>query len=47
VRLEGVRGEDANEVRLQVYTRRWDGAISEPVRNPPFAMLASDNYFLN
>ncbi len=46
VRLEGVRGEDANEVRLQVYTRRWSGAISEPVREPPLASLATD-YFLN
>lgn len=47
VRLEGVRGEDADEVRLQVYTRRWDGAISEPVRNPPLAMLGPPTYFLN
>jgi tetratricopeptide (TPR) repeat protein len=47
VRLEGVRGEYADEVRLQVYTRRWDGSISEPVRTPPAAMLASDFYVLN
>ncbi|HEX9706323.1 MAG TPA: cellulose synthase subunit BcsC-related outer membrane protein [Steroidobacteraceae bacterium] len=47
VRLEGVRGEDANEVRLQLYTRRWHGAISEPVREPPAAMLAPETYFLN
>jgi tetratricopeptide (TPR) repeat protein len=47
VRLEGVRGEDADEVRLQVYTRRWDGAISQPVREPPDALLAHDAYFLN
>ncbi len=47
VRLEGVHGEDADEVRLQIYTRRWNGAISEPVRDPPVAMLAPDSYFLN
>ncbi len=47
VRLEGVRAEDADEVRLQVYTRRWDGAIAEPMREPPVAMLAPDSYFLN
>ncbi len=47
VRLEGVRGEDADEVRLQVYTRRWNGAISEPVREPPVALLGHDAYFLN
>ncbi len=47
IRLEGVRGEDADEVRLQVYTRRWDRAISEPLREPPVAMLAPETYFLN
>jgi tetratricopeptide (TPR) repeat protein len=47
LRLEGVHGEDAEEVRIQVYTRRWDGAISEPVRDPPAAMLPSDFYVLN
>lgn len=47
VRLEGVRGEVADEVRLQVYTRRWDGAISEPLRSPPVAMLGADTYILN
>ena len=39
VKLEGVSGEDFDEVRLQVYTRRWDGAISEPARQPPIAVL--------
>jgi tetratricopeptide (TPR) repeat protein len=34
VRLEGVRGEDAKVVRLQVYTRRWSTAVSEPMREP-------------
>jgi tetratricopeptide (TPR) repeat protein len=43
VRLEGVRGEDFDEVRLQVYTRRWDGAITEPLREPPTAFLASES----
>ena len=35
VRLEGTRGEDADEVRLQVYTRRWDHSVSDPVQQPP------------
>jgi hypothetical protein len=35
VRLEGMRGEDADEVRLQVYTRRWDHSVSDPVQQPP------------
>ena len=39
VRLEGVRGEDFDEVRLQVYTRRWDSAITEPAKEPPLAVL--------
>ena len=39
VRLEGVRGEDFDEVRLQVYTRRWDSAITEPAQEPPLAVL--------
>ena len=39
VRLEGVRGEDFDEVRLQVYTRRWDSAITEPTQEPPLAVL--------
>ncbi len=39
VRLEGVRGEDFDEIRLQVYTRRWDSAITRPAREPPLAVL--------
>lgn len=39
VRLEGARGEDFDEVRLQVYTRRWDGAITQPLRDMPAAVL--------
>jgi tetratricopeptide (TPR) repeat protein len=39
VRLEGIRGEDFDEVRLQVYTRRWDSAITEPAQEPPLAVL--------
>jgi tetratricopeptide (TPR) repeat protein len=40
VRLEGVRGEDADEVRLQVYTRRWDHAVTDPVQQPPVPLRA-------
>ncbi len=47
VRLEGIHGEVADEVRLQVYARRWDGAISAPLREPPLAMLRSETHFLN
>jgi tetratricopeptide (TPR) repeat protein len=47
VRLEGIHGEVADEVRLQVYTRQWNGAISEPLREPPLAMSRSDSYLLN
>ncbi len=47
VRLEGVRGEDADEVRLQVYTRRWNSAIAEPVQQPPVPMRTGDYYVLN
>ena len=35
VRLEGVRGEDADEVRLQVYARRWNHPVTDPVQQPP------------
>ncbi len=38
VRLEGVRGEDADEVRLQVYARRWDHSVSDPVQQPPVSL---------
>ena len=31
LKLEGVKGEDADLVRLQIYTRRWSQAISDPV----------------
>lgn len=47
VRLEGVRGENFDEVRLQVYARRWNSAITEPLRELPLAALASDSYDLN
>lgn len=47
VRLEGVRGEDFDEVRLQVYTRRWTSAITEPLGEPPLPPLAPDSYGLN
>ncbi len=39
VRLEGVRGEDFDEIRLQVYTRRWTSAITETASEPPLAVL--------
>jgi hypothetical protein len=35
LRFEGISGEDRELVRLQVYTRRWDGAVSEPLRDSP------------
>jgi hypothetical protein len=47
VRLEGMRGEDADEVRLQVYTRRWDHSISEPVQQPPVPLRSGQYYVLN
>jgi tetratricopeptide (TPR) repeat protein len=47
VRLEGIRGEDAHEVRLQVYTRRWNSAISEPVQQPPVSLRTGEFYILN
>jgi tetratricopeptide (TPR) repeat protein len=46
VRLEGMRGEDFDQVRLQVYARRWDRAITEPLREPPPAHAAADSYQL-
>jgi hypothetical protein len=47
LRLEGVRGEDFDVVRLQVYTRRWDSALSEPLREPPSTVLGPESYHLN
>lgn len=47
VRLEGATGEDFDEVRLQVYTRRWSGGITEPLREPPLTRLPRDPYELN
>jgi tetratricopeptide (TPR) repeat protein len=47
VRLEGVRGEDADLVRLQIYTRRWSQAISEPVQQPPVHLRTSEARLLN
>jgi len=47
VRLEGVRGEDFDEVRLQVYTRRWDSAVTVPMREPPLAVLPPVFYDLH
>jgi tetratricopeptide (TPR) repeat protein len=46
VRLEGVRGEDARQVRLQVYTRRWDHAVTDPVQQPPVPLGAAPHYAL-
>jgi hypothetical protein len=46
VRLEGVKGKDAGLVRLQIYTRRWDAAISEPIPNAG-PMLAGEYRLLN
>jgi tetratricopeptide (TPR) repeat protein len=47
VRLEGARGEDFDEVRLQVYTRRWSGTITEPLRVRPHSLLPPESYELN
>jgi hypothetical protein len=47
VRLEGATGEDFDQVRLQVYTRRWSGGITEPLREPPLTLLPPDPYELN
>jgi hypothetical protein len=47
VRLEGARGEDFDEVRLQVYTRRWSGGITEPLRARPHSLLPPESYELN
>ena len=44
VRLEGLRGEDADQVRLQVYTRRWDHSVTDPVQQPPVPLLAGPYY---
>jgi hypothetical protein len=46
VRLEGVRGEDARQVRLQVYTRRWNHAVTDPVQQPPVPFIAGPNLAL-
>jgi tetratricopeptide (TPR) repeat protein len=47
LRLEGVRGEDADFVRLQIYTRRWSQAISEPVQQPPVHLRTTEARLLN
>jgi len=44
VRLEGVRGEDADEVRLQIYTRRWDRVVVDPVQVPPVPVRAGGSF---
>jgi len=46
VRLEGLRGEDADQVRLQVYARRWDHSVTDPVQQPPVPLRAGLNYAL-
>ena len=46
VRLEGLRGEDADQVRLQVYTRRWDHSVTDPVQQPPVPLRAGPYYAL-
>lgn len=43
VRLEGLRGEDFDELRLQFYTRRWEGAITEPLREPAARLAPADS----
>ncbi len=47
LRLEGVRGEDADLVRLQIYTRRWSQSISDPVQQPPVPLRMNEARLLN
>lgn len=47
IRLEGVHGEDADLVRLQVYARRWNQAISDPVQQPPLPLRAGEARLFN
>jgi cellulose synthase operon protein C len=47
VRLEGATGEDADLVRLQLYTRRWSRDISQPVQQPPVPFRSGGYYVLN
>ena len=47
LRVEGVRGENADQVRLQVYTRRWSQAISDPVQQPPVHLPMGEARLLN
>jgi cellulose synthase operon protein C len=44
VRLEGMRGEEADVVRLQVYARRWEHGVSDPVQRPPVPLAVSGRY---
>ncbi len=39
VRLEGISGEDREQVRLQVYTRRWGAPVTEPLHEAPPLLL--------
>ncbi len=39
LRLEGLHGEDYEEIRLQVYARGWKEPVTDPVRRPPQAVL--------
>jgi tetratricopeptide (TPR) repeat protein len=47
VRLEGISGEDADAVRLQLYSRRWHHGISDPVQQPPVPLRFGERYILN
>ncbi len=47
VRLEGVRGEDADVIRLQVYARRWDHRVTDPVQQPPVPLRHGEPFTLN
>ena len=47
LKLEGVKGEDADLVRLQIYTRRWSQAISDPVQQPPAPLRITETRLLN
>jgi tetratricopeptide (TPR) repeat protein len=47
VRLEGVHGEDADVIRLQVYARRWDHRVTDPVQQPPVPLRHGEPFALN
>lgn len=47
LRLEGMRGEDFDEVRLQMYTRIWNSRITDTASDPPGSAVGAESYELN